>query len=240
MAGTPTPALLAYPDPLAALTAFGAVIRALAGDGGVEVGVSLAGAMAPLLPTAGRPLGEPDRDTRLVDWRRRAPRCCANAEDWRAVRSSPAQLRSSASATRSIGWRTVTPAAARCIAQPGLALATTVAPDRAAARSIAATLRARTSTRQRRLQRRVGATGTAAQALVVELDDVGDLAEHGPHRLVAPLHVTQVAGVLDDHRAEWRATGGQAIRRPASHSWTSTTRDANVGRPGSRAGGRSP
>ena len=31
----------------------------------------------------------------------------------------------------------------RCIAQPGLALATTVAPDRAAARAIAATLRSR-------------------------------------------------------------------------------------------------
>ena len=101
---------------------------------------------------------------------------------------------------------------------PGLALATTVAPDRAAARSIAATLRVAHVAGERRLQRRVGAAGTAAQALVVELDDVGDLAEHGPHRFVGPLHVAQVARVLDDHRSERRrraAAGGRG-GRPAT------------------------
>ena len=63
---------------------------------------------------------------------------------------------------------------------------------------------------QRRLERRVGAAGAAAQAVVVELDDVGDVAEHGAHRLVGPLHVAEVARVLDDHRAEPRR------RRPGS------------------------
>ena len=47
IAGEPTPALLAYPDPLAGLTAFSAALRALAADGGAEIEVSLAGAMAP-------------------------------------------------------------------------------------------------------------------------------------------------------------------------------------------------
>ncbi len=51
---------------------------------------------------------------------------------------------SSASATMSTGWRTSSPAAARCMAQPGLALATVVAPERAVARAIAASLRSRT------------------------------------------------------------------------------------------------
>src|SRR5690606_39444028 len=47
---------------------------------------------------------------------------------------------------------------------------------------------------------RVGATGTAAQPLVVELDHVAHRAEHGAHRGVRALHVAQVAGILDDHR----------------------------------------
>ncbi len=63
VAGQPAPALLAYPDPLAGLVAFTAVLRALAEpDGGANIEVSLAGAIAPLLPTAGRPLGPVDRD----------------------------------------------------------------------------------------------------------------------------------------------------------------------------------
>jgi hypothetical protein len=62
VAGAPAPALLAYPDPLAGLAAFTATLRALAGDGGEHIEVSLAGAMAPLLPSAGEPLGEVDRD----------------------------------------------------------------------------------------------------------------------------------------------------------------------------------
>ena len=48
-----------------------------------------------------------------------------------------------ASATRSIGWRASTPAAPRCIAHPGFADATIVAPLRRRARSIAASLRSR-------------------------------------------------------------------------------------------------
>jgi hypothetical protein len=60
--GAPAPALLAYPDPLAGLTAFAAVLRALAEPEGAHVEISLAGAMAPLLATAGQPLGTLDRD----------------------------------------------------------------------------------------------------------------------------------------------------------------------------------
>jgi hypothetical protein len=48
-----------------------------------------------------------------------------------------------ASATRSIGWRVSTPTAKRCIAQPGFAEATIIAPLRCRARSIAAVLRSR-------------------------------------------------------------------------------------------------
>ena len=115
--------------------------------------------------------------------------------------------------------------AARCIAQPGLALATTVAPERRAARSIAATLRSRIVAGQLGLQRRVGAAGAAAQPLVVELDDVGDVAEHGAHRLVGPLHVAEVARILDDHRPSGGAGPAGADRGAvASHSWTSSTR----------------
>ncbi len=62
IAGTPTPALLAYPDPLAGLAAFGAALRALSTADGAEIEISLAGAIAPLLPTAGRPLGVADPD----------------------------------------------------------------------------------------------------------------------------------------------------------------------------------
>ena len=58
VAGEPAPSLLAYPDPLAGLLAFGAVLGALAGAAARTIEVSLAGAMAPLLPTAGRPLGD--------------------------------------------------------------------------------------------------------------------------------------------------------------------------------------
>jgi hypothetical protein len=62
VAGAPTPALLAYPDPLAGLAAFGATLGALADPDGCAIEISLAGAIAPLLATAGRPLGEGDPD----------------------------------------------------------------------------------------------------------------------------------------------------------------------------------
>ena len=55
--GEATPALLAYPDPLAGLAAFGTVLGALGGPGGTVEEVSLAGVISPLLATSGRPLG---------------------------------------------------------------------------------------------------------------------------------------------------------------------------------------
>jgi crotonobetainyl-CoA:carnitine CoA-transferase CaiB-like acyl-CoA transferase len=61
VAGAPVPALLAYPDPLAGLVAFTAVMRALADPEGADAEISLAGAIAPLLARAGEPLGPLDR-----------------------------------------------------------------------------------------------------------------------------------------------------------------------------------
>lgn len=55
--GEPCPARLAYPDPLAGLQAFGAVLIALGSGRGHSIEVSLGAALAPLLPTAGQPLG---------------------------------------------------------------------------------------------------------------------------------------------------------------------------------------
>jgi len=51
VAGLPQPALVAYPDPLAGLSAFAAVLAALAEPGPHDVDVSLAGAIAPLVGT---------------------------------------------------------------------------------------------------------------------------------------------------------------------------------------------
>ena len=134
--GRPAPAQLAYPDALAGLLAFGVVLDAIAAGSPATIEVSLAAAVAPLLPTAGRPLAPADPDDRRAAPRRdgRPPR--------RRHRPGVSPV---ASATRSTGWRTVRPAAARCIAHPGLALATTVAPDRSVARATAATLRSRTT-----------------------------------------------------------------------------------------------
>jgi len=58
--GAPVPSLLAYPDPLAGLAAFGTTLDALGGPGGTFEEVSLAGAISPLLSVAGRPLGTVD------------------------------------------------------------------------------------------------------------------------------------------------------------------------------------
>jgi hypothetical protein len=60
--GQPVPALLGYPDALAGLQAFVTVLGALGGPGGTIEEVSLAGAISPLLPSAGRPLGTVDAD----------------------------------------------------------------------------------------------------------------------------------------------------------------------------------
>ena len=61
--GRPVPALLAYPDALAGLLAFGAILDALGGPGGESIEVSLGAAMAPLLGTAGRSLAPVDDGT---------------------------------------------------------------------------------------------------------------------------------------------------------------------------------
>jgi CoA-transferase family III len=58
--GVPAPALLAYPDPLAGLEAFGTILGALGANRGTVVEVSLASALASLLPSAGAPLVPPD------------------------------------------------------------------------------------------------------------------------------------------------------------------------------------
>lgn len=60
--GAPCPVRLAYPDPLAGLQAFGAVLAALASDQPTSIEISLGGALTPLLPTAGQPLGALDID----------------------------------------------------------------------------------------------------------------------------------------------------------------------------------
>jgi hypothetical protein len=60
--GVPTPSLLAYPDPLAGIGAFGTILGALDGPGGTVEEVTLAGAIAPLLATAGEPLGDVDAE----------------------------------------------------------------------------------------------------------------------------------------------------------------------------------
>jgi crotonobetainyl-CoA:carnitine CoA-transferase CaiB-like acyl-CoA transferase len=61
--GRPAPAQLAYPDALAGLLTFGAVLDAIAGEPPATIEVSLAAAVAPLLPTAGRPLAAADPAT---------------------------------------------------------------------------------------------------------------------------------------------------------------------------------
>lgn len=60
--GTPMPSLLAYPDPLTGIAAFGAIVGALGGPGGTVEEVTLAGSTAPLLVTAGEPLGHVDTE----------------------------------------------------------------------------------------------------------------------------------------------------------------------------------
>ena len=83
-------------------------------------------------------------------------------------------------------------------AHPGLALATTCGP----ARSMAPALRSTDLPGELGLQRRVGATGAAAQPLVVELDDIGNRCQHRAHRQMGTLHVTQVARILHGDRPE--------------------------------------
>ncbi len=134
VAGVPHAPSLAYPDPLAGLVALAAVLEGVGQAAPARREVSLGGAVAPLLDGVSRPLGAVDA----------AALAAAPPGDRRPTgRRHRGGMRPSASATRSTGWRTVSPAAARCIAQPGLALATTLAPERLVARSMAATLRSR-------------------------------------------------------------------------------------------------
>ena len=66
------------------------------------------------------------------------------------------------------------------------------------------------------LQCRVGATCAAAQAIVVQLDDVDIACEDTPDRSLGPLDVAKVARVLDRSRAG----------APASAAGSSSTRSA--------------
>jgi len=50
----------------------------------------------------------------------------------------------------------------------------------------------------------VGAARAATEPLVVELDEIGERRQHGPHVLLGALHVAQMARVLD----------GDPIRQP--------------------------
>ena len=112
----------------------------------------------------------------------------------------------------------------------------------AAARSIAASLRSRIARRQLRLQRRVGAAGPAAQALVVELDDV-DVAERGPdaRHLRRAARGADGTGPARSPAAAGRDRAGRSSTRSASHSWTSRTlRGERLRLGGVRAGVRSP
>ena len=124
VAGEPTPALLAYPDPLAGLAAVRRRAatpcrrRRRATSRSAWPARSRRCCRAPV-----QPLGELDR---RCDCRAGGAATGGRPGRWSSWRRQP-----EASATRSIGWRTVMPAASRCIAQPGLALATTVAPERA-------------------------------------------------------------------------------------------------------------
>ena len=95
------------------------------------------------------------------------------------------------------------------------------------ARSTAATLRSRIVAGELGLQRRVGAAGAAAQAVVVELDHLGNAPDDRSHRRGAPS--ARGAGGTDPARSPASpsaATAGSASRRRAIHSWTSSTRAA--------------
>ena len=97
----------------------------------------------------------------------------------------------------SAGCCTVSPAAARCIAHPGFADATTngPSPGRGADRR---DLPVAHRTRERRLGDAVRAAGAAAEAVVVELDELVAVAQHRADRALGVLHVAEVARILDD------------------------------------------
>ena len=115
------------------------------------------------------------------------------------------------------------PAAARCIAQPGLALATTRRADALGGPVDRRHLALADRAGQLGLQRRVGAAGAAAQAVVVELDDVGDAGEHACAPARGP--AARGAGGTGPGRSpapSGAAGAGSSSSRSASHSWTST------------------
>ena len=233
--GDPQPSLLAYPDPLAGLLAFGAVARRARRAGRRhDVDVSLAAAIGAAAADGRRAAGAVDDDA-IVDRlrrrdgrppgrrhrRRREPDGLGDEVDRVAHR----QRRPRRGASRTRGWR----------------WRRRVAPDRAVGPADGGHLAVADRAGQRRLQRRVGAAGAAAQPVVVELDDVGDVAEHGAHRLVGPLDVAEVARVLDDHRAE-RGAPAPAAGRRAAPATPGRRRPAprTPPPPACRAGARSP
>ena len=86
----------------------------------------------------------------------------------------------------------------------------------------------RESRRQFGLERRIGATGPTAQTVVVEFDQVGDVRQQRPDRLIDALDVSEMTRILhDDPRSAPPTAGGSSLTRSASHSLASTTRSAN-------------
>jgi hypothetical protein len=64
---------------------------------------------------------------------------------------------------------------------------------------------------QVRLKGGVSAAGTAAQTVVVELDEVEVSGQDPPHGTLRALHVTQVARILHDHRSAGATSRGELV-----------------------------
>ena len=75
---------------------------------------------------------------------------------------------------------------------------------------MAASLRCPDGHRHRRMEGAVRTARPAAQAVVVQLDDLDVAGQRHPHREVGPLDVAEVARVLDGDRPQ-RAAGGREL-----------------------------
>lgn len=118
--------------------------------------------------------------------------------------------------------------AVRCIAHPGLALATHVCPTRADGTVDGADLAVADLTGEVGLQGAVGTAGATAQAVVVEFDEVGDTGQNGAHRQVFTLHVAEVARVLTTTGTARRSISGSRSRWAATNWWMSRTLAENA------------
>jgi hypothetical protein len=77
------------------------------------------------------------------------------------------------------------------------------------------------------MHERVGATGTATQAIVGQLENVGPISQDATGRAVDLLHVPVVAGVLDEETGASAVARSERSMSSASHSTASTTRAEN-------------